>query len=404
MWFPATALLFVAFQNSSSMAGLKALDAKNYQEAVQDFTASLAQDPKDYATHFNLAFALSMLGKNAEATAEYRKTLEIKPDLYQAQLNLGILLVRQKQPADAVPLLEKAVAQKPTEFRPNFHLGAAYLATKQFPQAADSFTKAAGIDVKSAAAELGLAQAYAGENRLSDAAPHFEKAAALDPKFRDGLLQLAVLYENAKQPQQAIALYRQFPDDPGAREHLATLLLAAGHADEAVTQLEGVYATSPTQANRFALITAYVHNKQEDKALPLIQQALAATPNDYDVRILYADILRDDRKFRPSAGQFLAAAKIKPDSVDAWTGVADMLVLAEDYQPALEALDHVRALHAEKPGHLFLRAIVLDKLKQTKPALEAYRQFLDASNGKFPDQDFQARQRARILQHELDRK
>jgi hypothetical protein len=38
-----------------------------------------------------------------------------------------------------------------------------------------------------------------------------------------------------------------------------------------------------------------------------------------------------------------------------------------------------------------------------KPALEAYQRFLALSNGKSPDQEFQARQRVRLLQRELEK-
>ena len=51
-----------------------------------------------------------------------------------------------------------------------------------------------------------------------------------------------------------------------------------------------------------------------------------------------------------------------------------------------------------------MRAIILDKARQLKPALEAYRQFLSLSQDKNPDQEFQARQRARIIQRELDKR
>jgi Tfp pilus assembly protein PilF len=81
-----------------------------------------------------------------------------------------------------------------------------------------------------------------------------------------------------------------------------------------------------------------------------------------------------------------------------------MLVLAEDYGTALAALDKVKQLNAETAGHHFLRAIVLDKHKQLKPALEAYQKFLSMSNGKNPDREFQARQRAKIIERELSKK
>jgi hypothetical protein len=55
-------------------------------------------------------------------------------------------------------------------------------------------------------------------------------------------------------------------------------------------------------------------------------------------------------------------------------------------------------------GNWFFRAIILDKAAQLKPALEAYQRFLSMSQGKNPDQEFQARQRVRIIQLELERK
>jgi len=40
-------------------------------------------------------------------------------------------------------------------------------------------------------------------------------------------------------------------------------------------------------------------------------------------------------------------------------------------------------------------------LKQRPEAVENYNKFLALSQGKFPDQEFQARQRVRILEAEL---
>lgn len=78
--------------------------------------------------------------------------------------------------------------------------------------------------------------------------------------------------------------------------------------------------------------------------------------------------------------------------------------MAEDYPHALGALDRLAALHAEKPGHVYLRAIVLDKVRDLKPALESYQRFLAMSNGQNPDEEFQARQRVRILEREINKK
>ena len=150
-------------------------------------------------------------------------------------------------------------------------------------------------------------------------------------------------------------------------------------------------------------MTAYIKNKEPEKALPLAEQILAADPNDFEVRMLHGRILRDQRKFPAAAQDFYRGTQMKPDSAEAWSEFAGVLVMAEDYPAALGALDRLAALHAEKQCHLYLRAIVLDRVRQLKPALESYQKFLAMSNGQSPDEEFKARQRVRILQREISK-
>jgi tetratricopeptide (TPR) repeat protein len=401
MWPSVVLVLFLALQSNYYEQGMKALDEKRYQEAVDNLINAIAAEPKDYSLHFNLALAYSLLGKDAEAIPEYKKALEMKPGLYQAELNLGILLLREKQGADAVPPLTDAAAQKPKELRPNLYLASALFASGEFSKAEQAYKTSLDIDPKSPDAELGLAHALVKQDRVADAAPHFQNAAGMNPNYRDGLLELASLYEAAKKEAEAIAIYQQFPDNPGAQERLGALLLASGQQSDAIAHFQSAVAKSPSVANRAALASAYIKNKEPDKALPLADQILATDPNDFEVRMLHGRILRDQRKFPPAAQDFFAATKMKPDSAEAWSELASVLVVAEDYAGALGALDRLAALHAEKPGHVFFRAIVLDKIRQQKPALESYQRFLAMSNGQNPDEEFKARQRIKILEREI---
>jgi len=67
--------------------GMKALESEKYERAVELFSKAVAADSSDYAAHFHLAFAYSMLQRDPEAINEYQKVLELKPGLYQARLN-----------------------------------------------------------------------------------------------------------------------------------------------------------------------------------------------------------------------------------------------------------------------------------------------------------------------------
>jgi len=384
--------------------GAKALDAKNYSGAVDLFSKAVAADPKDYAAHFQLALSYSLLDKFAEAVPEYKTTLDLHPGLYDAQINLGICLLRVKDAAAAIAPLEGAAAQRPKEFRPAYYLGMARLENRDFPEAATAFTAAIALNPAAPGAELGLAHALAAQARLDDAEPHFRRAAQLDPTYKPDLLALAELYEKAGRATQAIAIYRDFPENPGAQERMGALLSESGDAAAAIPALESAVAKSPTAANRVALAQAYEKNKETAKAIPLVAQALAAAPDDYELRMFYARLLRDQRKFTEAAPQFLAAAKLKPDAVQPWNELAGVMVVSEQYPQAIAALDRVHALGGDTPIHDYLRAISFDHLHQLKEALSHYNKFLEESHGKSPDEEFKARQRARIIQSELNRR
>ena len=402
MWAVAAFLLLL--QADYTTEGMKALDEGKYDDAAQAFRKAIEADSKDYFAHFNLAMAFTLLQRDPEAVAEYRKTLELKPGLYEAELNAGIVLLRQKNPADALPLLEEAAGHKPQEFRPRYYLAEAQLQTGDFAKAEESYKLAVALDAKSAGAQLGMAQVLVQQGRISEADAYFRQAAQLEPKYREYLLELAALYEKASENSQAIAIYREFPDNPAAQARLGELLLESKQFEDAVPRLEEAFGKDPSAVNRSALAAAYVFTRKLDKALPLLEQSVAAEPGNYELRMMYARALRDKRQFQPAARQFYEAAKLKPAEPKPWTELGGMLYMAGDLPQALSAFEQAVRNGENTAGNWFLRAIILDKLRQIKPAKEAYERFLALSQGKSPDQEFQARQRVRILQREIDKR
>jgi tetratricopeptide (TPR) repeat protein len=387
-----------------SAEGLKALDAHKYDAAVELFKKAIAEDPKDYGARFNLALAYSFLGKDAESIPQYKAALELKPGLYEAELNLGISMLRSKDAAAAIVQLKAAAEQRPKEFRPVFYLADALRETGDLSEAETAYTTAIALKSDSAEAEWGLAQLFLREKKLAESEPHLRKAAGLNAKYRSYLLELASLYEANHEADRAVALYREFPDEAGAREHMGALLLASGDAAGAIPALEAVVAKSPTAANRVALIEAYMKTKQNDKALALASQLVAAEPQAYDVRMFAGRMLLTLSKPGPAAAQFAAATKIQPESIAAWKELSAVMVINQNYAEGIAALDRLRALGVETSGQFFFRAISYDHLHMRKEALGAYNKFLETSQGKSPDEEFKARQRVRILQHELDKR
>ena len=383
--------------------GLKALDQQNFQQAQEIFSKLTVADPKDYSAFFNLALAEIGLKHDAQAAEDFKQVLTLKPGLYEAELNLGILQLRGRHTPEALPLLRDAAKQKPAAARAQRYLGDALLATDDAAGAAEAYRAALAADPKLASAELGLGQALLKQKQTAEAAPHYRQAAALDPNLKSYQLEIAAALLQDSERDKAVEFLKQFPEDAAAREQLGRVYLAENRPGDAVEQLQAAVKLSPTPANELALATALIRNKQPEGAQPLLERAVTAAPNDYDLRMVVGRIHRDKREYLPAANQFLAAANLKPDSVEAWNEAAAVLVLAEQYPQALTCLDKVHNLNADTAGDLYFRAIVLDKLHQVKPALASYRRFLEMSQGQSPDQEFIARQRSRILEKEANR-
>ena len=152
-----------------------------------------------------------------------------------------------------------------------------------------------------------------------------------------------------------------------------------------------------------ALATAYLFEKQFAKALPLLDQSVAAEPGNFALHMMYGRGLRDSKKYDPAAQQFFQATKLQPDSREAWNEMAGMLYISEKFPESLAALDRAHQLGDDTPANYYFHAITYDKLRALQQALDYYRQFLDRSNGKFPDEEWKARQRAKLLDRELHR-
>jgi tetratricopeptide (TPR) repeat protein len=404
MWLSWAVTALLLFQAASPVEeGLKALDEERYEAAAVAFETALEADPENFGAHFNLAFAYTMLGRQAEAISGYEKALELKPGLYQAQLNLGVLLLEAKEVERALPYLKAAVAQKADQFRPQYYLAVALYESADDAGAEAAYRRAAELDPAAADVQIGLGRAIFNQGRFDEAEPHYRKAAEIDPEYRGYLVELGSKYEEKGKKEQAIGIYSDFTEDAVVQERLGHLLLQSDQVEEALPHLQSAVRRSPTSANRFALATVYIKLKQPEKALPLLDLTLQAEPNSYELLMVRGRLVRDQRRFDAAAQDFYRAAQLKPDSKEAWREFSSMLIMLENYPQALAALDKVEALGDPPPSVHYFRALIWDQTRQYEQALPNYERFLELCQGKFPDEEFKARQRIKAIKRELRR-
>lgn len=345
------------------------LDAGRYAEAVAVLKPFVEKNPGSVAGHFNLAFSQLLAGEDEAAIAGFRKVLDLQPGLFEAQVNLGQALVKTGRFAEAEAPLAAAAEVKPDDARVR------YL----------------------------LARALIGQDRLRDALPLLERAAALEPANRDRQLELAETYQRAGMKKEARAAWERVAEIPAARERLALLLLDEGDNEAAIGHLELLMKEQPTSAVAYALAAAYLRDQRPEKSIPLAQAIVRQEPANLEARLFLGRLLRDQKQYGPAAQQFQSAVKLQPQSLEAWSEFTAALVLLQQHEAALQALERVRAIGGENAAYHYLRATMLDARKEHKPALESYQRFLALSEGKHPDEEFKARQRVRMLERMLRR-
>ncbi len=69
-----------------------------------------------------------------------------------------------------------------------------------------------------------------------------------------------------------------------------------------------------------------------------------------------------------------------------------------DPKTTLQALEIRAKVLPQSPSSLFLAATAHDKLHQVKQASELYKQFLSVANGKFPNEEWEAKHRLLTLE------
>lgn len=423
----------------------QALKRNDYAAAAEVLETYLSRNPQDYRAEFNLAYAYSLLGRRADAVRLYRNVLEREKDLLPAHLNLGILLLEEQQAAEALEHLSWVVAREPDNFRAQVHLAGALAARKQVPEARDAYETALRLKPDDAPTHLAYARLLAPTDPAA-AESHLRKVLASDfgsdrppglsndPTLEEAQLLLATVLENrasegadaldqSRDPAvsatqdraaertarlaEAAGIYRRYleahPERADLHRRLGQLYSLEKRSSEAIAEFEAAQALDSSPEVARELLQSYLQDLEphRDQALALVRQILEKDADNRDLRFLYGTLWMGKKQYAEAAEQFRRVTELQPDRVEGYTNLASALYLLKDYPGTVAALAKVTELRQDTAGTYFLRAITLDRLELRQPALENYQRFLEQDEGKNPDQEFQARQRIKVLSREV---
>ncbi len=378
-----------------------AIARNDFAAAEPLLKSAAAADPKDHRAWYDLGYVYSATGRKPEAIEAYRKSVAAKPDVFESNLNLGILLAERNNP-DAVTFLRAATRLKPAR-RPDesnarawLALGRAVEATNP-KEAVEAYGKAATLQPKNAAPHLAAGIVLERTGDLTAAESEFKQARELDAKSSEAVAGLVNVYTRQKRLREAEAMLRQMlaldPTNAAAHVQLGRVLAAQNMYEEATAELEAGMKASPDPAALRELAGLHALAGKLDVAAQEYGSLLAQSPNDAQLHYSLGTVRMNQHSFPEAQQELLTAVKLKPDLAEAYGNLAVVAAENKDYALAIHALD-ARAHHLpETPATYFLRATAYDHLRAYKQAAANYHQFLTASNGQNPDQEWQARHR-----------
>ena len=381
------------------------IDTSQYQAAIAPLQKFLAEKPDVAFAHFQLAYVYTALKRADDARSEYERAMALDPKMPEAPLNLGILLL-EKDPAAAVAPLRKAVELLPAQSRPRFLLGAALQKSGDLAGAAESFEGASRLDPRDSETSLYLANLYMKLQKPAEAERKYRGVVELQPNSAAASLGLAQSLEAQNRPEAADA-YRAYlnlqPNDAQARALLVHLLVAQENYDAALAELERSEAGATPSLDGLRLrADIQIAQKKYKDAIVTLQQAIRLAPADPQLIGGLGRVYLQNRDFPSAEKQFKAALQLDRNNLAYWKDLSSTYYLSGNYPAALATLDLIEKAEPPAAGTWFIRALCYDKLRQPKPALEAYEKFLAMEAGKSNDQVWQAQERSKVLKHMLE--
>jgi Flp pilus assembly protein TadD len=384
-----------------------AINKKDYAAALQPLESYLAQRPDDALAHFQLGYAYSGLQREEEAKAEYTRAIALNPKLAAAHLNLGLTLLDQDA-AGAMEAFRRAAELLPDQSRPRYLLGVALERTGKLPEAVEQYELARGLDPKNYEIRFALGRVLLRSDRAAEAEVQFREALTLRPDSSPARLGLSQSLLAQKKPESAVEELRvylqQQPQDQEARQQLVSLLISLKRYDQALGELDRGDAAQPSLASYKLRAQIYVEQNQWPQAAETLQKALALAPQDAELHARLGRVWLEQRDFAAAEPELRQALQINPKQTDALRDLLAVYYLGEKYQAALEVLDVLDRRVPPNAGSWFVRATCYDRLQRKAEALAAYEKFLELDQGGNDRQDFQARQRVRLLKRELEQK
>jgi tetratricopeptide (TPR) repeat protein len=296
------AALAAQTRSDSFAAIVSALQNKEFDQALVLIRPALQASPGNAQLWAMQGAAYAGQGDSKQALVSYRHSLKIFTD-YTPALEGAIQIEFDASDPAAIPLIERLLRQRPSDSTSH-----AMLAILQYQQ-----------------------------NDCAAAVPHFEKAQALFDSKPTALHAYAVCLVKIKQYDRAIKIFQQSvnlnPDDDKERHLLASVQLMAKDPSDALTTLQPLLEKIQPDVETLELASsAYEANKDTDRAVTTLRQAILLDPQNVNLYLDFANICYAHGSFKVGIDVINDGLALQPNAAPLYFARGVLYVQRSEYE------------------------------------------------------------------------
>jgi tetratricopeptide (TPR) repeat protein len=252
---PENVMSFVAAEANYLKAN-QAVAAGNMKEAMSEYEAALAKDPKYADVWADYGAVLAISGNWQEAATKYKKAIELKPNDGLFKANYARVLDKLGRKDESIEQLEKAYQLAPKDKVIIQALAGKCIAAGNFDSAISVLEQGVYLFPNSAPMHDKLSLAFARTGNINQSLAHAREAVRLDPKLISARLNLGSALmlkgDNAGAKDAYVAGAQIAPDNADAHFLLSNAMERMGDTKGAATELTTFVQLAPAQDPRLA--------------------------------------------------------------------------------------------------------------------------------------------------------
>ena len=360
-----------------ALLGSAFLQSGDYNSGSRYLQQATEIAPDVSAIRTQLALSHLATGNTSEAVSELESAVDMGQDLIQADVLLALTHLRNRDTEKALATAAELVQKRPDDPMPLNLLGVAYMATGDDAKARQTFEDVLALQGDYTSALVNLARLDLKENKLAEAQKRYQQILDNDSKNLQAILGLADLASRAGRQDEFIQwLERAWEANPeayGTGAQLVRLYLQKGDSVKALSMARELHNKSPkTPVVQHALGLALIGTGDSIGAQKSFKDLTENSPKSAEAWYLLGAAQIRNKQNQRALRSFDKAIMLKPEHLPSQVSKAELLILGNQYDSALESAHKIQTLAPKLGVGHRLEGDVYLRQQNFKKALTAF--------------------------------